>query len=145
MTRRRAPAHHLAVLVALAALAGGLSSCAAPREEIGTVNGSCYLALPAAFAAVHHHGRLDGVRLVSLASLRTGAPRLFAAAEPGAKRTRDVCLVAFSGAFAAGSVRQPFGAASGQVAIVELGFPTEHLFATVVLPRAPFDFAHGRA
>lgn len=145
MTRRRALARHLAVLVALGAVASGLSSCASAREEIGTVNGECYLALPAALAAVHHHGRLEGVRLVSAPWLRARAPRLFAAVREAGTRSGAVCLVAFGGAFAPAQVERGVGDASGTVAIVELGFPAKQLFGTVVLPRAPFDFAHSRA
>lgn len=143
MSRRRL-GRRAGALLALALVAAGLSGCAAARQELGTVNSDCYIALPAAFQAVHHHGRLEGVELVSVSSLRDRAPRLYAAARENGKTTGNVCLVAFAGRYRAASVGRPAGDASGRVAVVELGYPAKRLFATVVLARPPLGFGHFR-
>lgn len=139
---RRRASRTVAAWTAALVTAAALSGCAAARNELGTVNSDCYIAIPAAFRAVHHHGRLAGVRLVSVASLRTQAPLLYEAARSKGKSTRDVCLVAFTGEFLAESVTVPVGDTAGSVAVVELGYPAKRLFATLVLRRPPIPFGH---
>lgn len=139
----RAP-RRFAVWALAVVMAAALTGCASVRNELGTVNSDCYIALPAAFRAVHHHGKLDGVRLVSVASLRTKSPLLYDAAVAKGRVKKNVCLVAFVGNFLAASVTGPIGDTAGHVAVVELGYPDKHLIATLVLRRPPLPFGHFR-
>jgi hypothetical protein len=127
----------------LVAGAGVLGGCAAARSELGTANSNCYIGLPEGVAAVHHHGRLFGVRLVTVASLERRAPLLYRAARqaPGPKAAQ-VCLVAFTGAFDAAGVEHPFGRPTGHLAVVELEYPSKRLLGTLLLRHAPLPFGH---
>lgn len=128
---------------AAAALVAGvaLGGCASARNNLGTAGSTCYLGLPEAIGAVHHHGHLVGLRLVSVASLEQRAPRLYQAARraPG-KKVGQVCLVAFTGRFTASSVQHPIGRSRGHLAVVELGYPSKRVFATLLVRHAPFPF-----
>ncbi len=128
-----------AVVVGAFALAG----CASVRNELGTADSACYIGLPEAVAAVHHHGHLFGVRLVSVSSLERQAPLLYEAARkaPG-RSTSQVCLVAFGGTFTAGAVQHPLGRAASHLAVVELAYPDKRLFGTVLLRRPFLAFGH---
>lgn len=123
----------------------GLAGCASARNDLGTSSGGCYVALPAALDAVHHHGRLHGVRLTSVTSLRRRAPALYRAARTGVPAEQQVCLVAFAGRFTASGVADPIGHSSGGLAVVELGYPDHRVMATLVTARPPFEFGHSHA
>jgi|GEM_PF-1512759 len=140
----RRAARSVGIGVACTVMAVGLAGCAAARSELGTVNSDCYIVLPTAFRAVHHHGKLDGVRLVPVTSLRSHARLLYDAATRSGKRTGDVCLVAFRGDYLATSVVGHVGRTAGHVAVVELGYPGKRLFATLLLRRPPISFGHFR-
>jgi hypothetical protein len=120
----------------------GMGGCAAARNELGTASSGCYVDLALASHAVHHHGRLLGVRLVSVASLRMHAPLLFAGAEVHGKRLGQVCLVAFGGHFRSDRVASPAGVQEGDFAVVELGYPTRRLLTTLIVRRPPLPFGH---
>lgn len=133
------------VVLACGALAlggAGLGGCAAARNELGTASSDCYVDLALASHAVHHHGRLRGVRLENVASLRPHAPLLFNAAEGHGRRLGQVCLVAFGGHFTAGEVERPIGDRAGNVAVVELAYPRRDLLATLIVTRSPLPFGH---
>ena len=127
-------------VLALGAL--GLGGCAAARNELGTSSSGCYVDLALATHAVHHEGRLAGVRLVSVTSLRAHAPALFRAAEVRGKRLSQVCLVAFNGRFSASAVERPIGGTRGRLAVVELEYPHRRLLATLLVKRPPVPFGH---
>ena len=130
-----------ALFGALAAAAGlGFAGCTSVRNDLGTSSGACYEAIPAATAAVHHHGELHGVRLVGTGALRGRAPALYRAAT--AAHQRNVCLVAFTGEYSSAGVTDPVGKASGDVAVVELGYPDHRVLGTLVLIRQPLPFGH---
>lgn len=134
----------LGVALALVSGVSLLTACSAVRNELGTTNGSCFVALPTAKSALGDHGELVGVRLFTVTSLRRSAPRLYEAAvsAPGPRITR-VCLVAFHGHFRAYDVRLPVGDPSGHLAIVEIGYPGNRLLATLLLlRRMPLPFGH---
>jgi len=132
----------LLACAALAVSALGLGGCAAAREELGTAASGCFVDLALASHAVHDHGRLLGVRLVSVTSLSAHAPLLFNAAEVEGRRLAQVCLVAFGGHFVARGVERPIGAPSGVLAVVELGYPRRRLLATLLVTRPPLPFGH---
>lgn len=136
-------AQPLAAIAALVLSASLLSACASARNELGTASSDCYIELAGAFAAVHHHGRLLGVRLVSVASLRHHAPPLYRAARNDALASSDqVCLVALGGSFRNTAVAHPVGASRGDLAVAELAYPKKQLIATLVTSRAPLPFGH---
>ncbi len=141
----RERSHRIRALVAAGAvLAGaiGLGGCAAARDELGTSASDCYVDLAVAARAVHHEGRLQGVRLVSVASLRPHAPLLYDAAKTHGKRLGDVCLVAYGGDFEKARVESPLGQSTGRLAVVELGYPGRQLLATLLVVHPPLDFEH---
>lgn len=130
------------LVLAVLAAAGGLvlASCSSVRNDLGTGNSSCYMALPAASAAVHHRGHLHGVRLESTTALRTRAPLLYQAAT--AEDQHSVCLVAFTGRFTRAEVLRPAGQATGDLAVVELGYPDHRVLQTLLFTRQPVPFGH---
>lgn len=140
----RAPGARLAAAVGAVVLgAAALAGCASVRNELGTSNSACYLALPEAVKAVHHHGHLAGVRLVSVVSLRHRAPLLYGAAHQArGARVSQVCLVAFTGTFRADEVEHPMGRPAGHLAVVELGYPSKRQLATLLVRRLPLPFGH---
>lgn len=143
--RRTRAGSALPGLVLAVALVGGvlLGGCTSARNDLGTADSECYVAIPAATAAVHGAGRLAGVRLVTVSSLRLHSGVLYRAARdaPG-PRTASVCLVAFSGRFSAGQVTKPVGDLTGHLAVVALGFPDKRLLATLLAGTAPLPFGH---
>jgi hypothetical protein len=129
-------------LAAAAALCALVSGCASARNALGTANSGCYVALPEASAAVNGAGHLQGVRLVSVASLRhTGRLYALATSEPR-RHVSQVCLVAFTGPFRASEVHQPHGRSAGRLAIVVLEYPDNTLLGTIILRRVPLHFGH---
>jgi hypothetical protein len=141
------PGRRLAgVAIALVVGAAALGGCASARNELGTAESHCYIALPAAESAVHHRGVLHGVRLLTVTSLTSLKPRaslLYRAAKdaPGPKVTQ-VCLFAFGGDFKASDVEDPIGRNAGHLAVVELSYPGKRLLATLVARRVPLGFGH---
>jgi hypothetical protein len=133
-----------AALVCSALLLGAsaLQGCAAVRNELGTAASNCYVDLAVASRAVHHEGKLRGVRLVSVPSLRAHAPLLYRAAVARERRLSQVCLVAFGGRFDATRVERPIGEQTGVLAVVELGYPNRRLLATLLATRPPLPFGH---
>lgn len=138
---KRAGKVHVAAAAVLLSLL--VSACSSVRNDLGTSSSVCYGALPAATSAVHGQGRLDGVRLVTVASLKDSAPHLYRAATSvrGGGVSR-VCLVAFSGRFQADEVAHPIGSDRGHLAVVELAYPGDHLVATLLVTRPPLRFGH---
>jgi hypothetical protein len=122
--------------------AGVLAGCSSARSSLGTSDSSCYLALPTATKAVGGHGRLLGVHLFTLTSLRHRAPRLFKDLALGHDGSERVCVVAFSGAFDQATVSHPSGRSSGQLAVVVATTPGNELLGTVIFKRAPLHFGH---
>jgi len=120
-----------------------LTGCTSVRNDLGTSSSVCYGALPAATIAVHGEGRLEGVRLVNVSSLRASAPHLYHAATsiPG-PAVRRVCLVAFTGHFTAPGVSLPVGHPRGRLAVVELEYPDNRLLATLLVAGLPVHFGH---
>lgn len=144
---RHRPDRHLAqaALLAMALVVGGsaLSACTAVRNDLGTAESPCYVAIPAATAAVHGPKHLKGVALVGLSSLRTlDRPLYRAAVETSGRPARSVCLVAFTGHFEADQVTSPVGEPSGRLAVVALRYPDDRVLATLLAPRPPFAFGH---
>jgi uncharacterized protein YceK len=130
-----------APLAATATVVLLLSGCTSVRNDLGTSSSVCYGSLPAATSAVHARGRLDGVRLVTVSSLRTSAPHLYRAAiSSRGGAVSKVCLVAFSGDFRRGAVARPIGRERGSLAVVELVYPGERLSATRPVARPPPRF-----
>jgi hypothetical protein len=134
-----------AALLALALVVAGsaLSACTAVRNDLGTAEGQCYVAIPAATAAVHGPKHLKGVALVGLRSLRTiDRPLYRAAVETSGRPSPSVCLVAFTGHFRADQVTAPVGEPSGRLAVVALRYPGNRVLATLLVPHPPFAFGH---
>jgi hypothetical protein len=132
-----------ALPVAAVLLAVGLAACSSVRSDLGTTNGPCYVALPAASAAVHGQGHLAGVRLVTVSSLRH-VPVIYpvAATMRAGRRVTHVCLVAFTGHFTSGTVDEPHGRPMGHLAVVVLEYQGNELLGTVVFAHPPLRFGH---
>lgn len=123
-------------------LAGVLAGCSSARSSLGTSDSSCYLALPTATKAIGGHGRLLGVHLFTLTSLRHRSPHLFKALALGHDGSERVCVVAFSGVFDQATVSHPRGRSSGRLAVVVATTPGNELLGTVIFTRAPLHFGH---
>jgi len=127
-----------AALVGLMAVS---TSCATGHSELGTDDGPCFVALPAAYGAVHHRGALLGVRLVPWSALGRFAVRVQARLD-GHHPPGRVCVVAFSGAFRRNQVERPAGAEVGPLAVVVLRYPSAALVATLIAHHRPLAFGH---
>jgi hypothetical protein len=145
--RRRGAARLRAVIGAglfTAAAAVSMTACAATRNELGLNDGLCYVALPAANAAVHGRGSLIGLRLRKVSDLRV-VHQLMPLPTPRGHRLNSgtrLCLVAFRGAFAAREVHRARGREAGRVAVVVLTYPGNRVLGTVILDRPPLPFGH---
>ena len=122
-----------------------LAGCAATRNELGLSDGLCYVALPAANAAVHGQGSLLGLRLRRVSDLLPvrQLPRMSRIGRGMDISTGTrLCLVAFRGDFSSSDVTKPRGLPSGRVAVVVLTYPNNRLLATVILRHPPLPFGH---
>ena len=147
MTRRwwhRIRPAGVGVIVACLVTSVALTACASARSDLGTSSSPCFVALPTADGAVHEVGRLVGVRLFTVASLRHQAPHAYDAAVaagasglgPGSASWRSRVDSRRPGC------RHPRGRLAGKFAVVIVGYPTTHLFSTVIFRRVPLRFGH---
>lgn len=123
------------VAVAVAAMAI-LAGCGGPRSSLNTDASVCFRSLAVAGDAVHHKGKLVGVRRVSA--------REFAAHMPEAKDVgpHPVCVVAYQDDYRPGDVVGAQPAASGRFAVVGVTTGTPSLVGARVTDRLPFRFHH---
>ena len=131
MTQRGA----LAAASLLVALAVG-AACAAPRNTLGTRASACFRALPTAKAAVHHKGRLVGVRRVARKDVEHAFPN--AALGSG----HDYCIVGFSGPYGTADVDRPAGEAGGRYAVVVVTARGTTALQTFLSDRLPLRLRH---
>jgi hypothetical protein len=134
--------HVAAAVVGVMFFAVACAGCSSPSSELGTADGVCYLALPTATDAVHHHGTLVGVHEFTLASLKAQSPRLYAMLATKRPRTSRVCVAAFTGTFESTSVSHPLEHRSGGLAVVVVATPSNALLGTVLYRRPPLHFGH---
>ena len=119
---------------------GSAAGCSTVHESLGTSDSPCYVALPTATAAVGKAGHFDGVRLMTVSSLKF--PRLQTALRQAGIVSGRVCLVAFKGNFTSTRVSHPSGRASGHLAVVVLRYPNGTLVSTVLFRKLPTRFGH---
>jgi len=131
-----------ASVLAVVLAAGILASCASVRSDLGTADSNCFVDVASALHAVRHEGRLHGVRLVSVASLRPRSSLLYRAARDASRHPSQVCLVDFEGRFSAARVTDALGGRSGRYAVVEFGYPGRRLLGTLLVPKSPLPFGH---
>jgi len=122
-----------------------VTGCTTARSDLGTSVGSCYLALPTASKAVHESGHLLGVQQFTVGWLQRHAPALYRELVTGQAPSKRVCVVAFSGRFEAASVSGPHGLPSGQLAVVVLVNPGNHLLGTVIFAKPPLHIGRPSA
>jgi len=113
-----------------------LAACAAPRQTLGTRSSPCFRSLPAANAAVHHSGRLVGVRRVSRDALLHAFPK---AQLPAG---RDFCVVGFSDTFRADKVDRATGSQTGKYAAVIVTMRGTTALQTFLVDRIPLQLRH---
>jgi hypothetical protein len=119
-----------------------LASCSTARSDFGTIDASCYLALPAAAKAVGGHGHLEGVRKYTLSGLRDLAPRLYAQLADDLSKKQGVCIAGYSGHFSANEVSKPLGRPTGTLAVPVVATPGNTLLGTLILTKLPVRFEH---
>jgi hypothetical protein len=131
--RRRFGTGAVAVGLAGLLLAGG---CAGPRNTLNTATSKCFRSLPLARETVGPEGRLVGVRAVTATTL---AKRL-----PQAERLGDqpLCVMAFRGPYAAGSVPLAEPAGPGAYAVVAVDSRGSTVLASFVVDDLPLRFRH---
>lgn len=135
MTARR----RLITRLAIVCLLVGLSACAGGRISLGTATGECFRALPPAKTAVHGQGKLVGVRRVSASTLRARLPRESTLAS---LPDENLCVFAFNGNYAAGSVTGANPARSGRFAIVAVTTKKPAVVGAAVVDKLPTRFQH---
>jgi hypothetical protein len=123
-------------------LAAVFAGCTSGRSSLGTSDDSCYLALPTATSAVHAHGRLIGVHLFDMKTLRQRAPVVFKDLRTTYDAAQRVCVVAFQGHFTKASVSHGRGRSTGQVAVVVSTTPANHVLGTALFDLTPLHFGH---
>jgi len=127
------------VATAAAAVAAGTmlaSGCAAPRNTLGTASSTCFRALPTAKAAVHHRGKLVGVRRLGRDSVTRILPPV------GIVRPRNVCVIGFRGPYRSSEVDAPGTSPSGRYALVVVTHRGTTLLKTVLVDHLPLRLGH---
>jgi hypothetical protein len=128
-------------VAATVALGLGTAACTSARNNLGTTNGVCFVALPVAGAAVHHAGHLIGVRLLRTDDIHyTVFHRLVSSR--GVGHRQELCLVAYGGRFSRSRLERPAGRSRGRLAVVVVTYPRNHLVVTVLTHRSPTRFGH---
>jgi hypothetical protein len=142
---RRTVAGVVGVLMLLGSI-GLAAGCTTPRDALGTNASPCFRALPVAADAVGESGTLQGVRLLSGATLaREPRLRSVLSARAGAP-VGSVCVFAYRGSYTQADVEKPLGSppasGKGDYAVAVVSMPGNRLLGTVVLQREPFGFHH---
>ena len=122
----------------LAALLAFGSACTAPRNSLNTPASSCFRSLPPAAAAVHHKGKLVGVRHVRVDRLARRVPEVTSSPE------RVVCVVAFEDDYRPGNVQATGPQRSGRYALVVVRNRDSKVLAVHLRDRLPLRFRHLR-
>jgi len=135
-TQTARPPRGFGLAAAIAISLGLAGACTTARNALGTTAGSCFRDQAVATAAVHHRGRLVGVRRITAPHL---AGRLPAAAS---LPPREVCVFAFKGAWQAKDVDRPRGLPAGRYALVVVGARHGILEATFLDDKLPTRFRH---
>ena len=140
--RDRVSARVRALAAGFVLAASLLASCSSARIDVGTSDGSCYLALPTAAKAVGGHGHLEGVRKYTLSSLRGVAPRLYGRLADDVPKKQSVCVAGYTGHFTSAEVTKPLGRPSGTLAVAVVTTPANKLLGTLILTKLPVRFEH---
>ena len=119
-----------------------LSACSAARNDLGTTDESCYLALPTAAKAVGGHAHLAGVRKFTPRGPARHRPRLYGHLADDVPKGQSVCLAAYTGHFDASGVSKPLGRPTGTLAVVVVTTPANKLLGTLILTKIPVRFQH---
>jgi len=122
----------LAVAVAVAVV----GACGGPRNSLNTDASVCFRSLAVASGAVHHKGKLVGVRRVSTRSFATQMPDITAPDHD------PVCLVAYQSDYHPGDVVDARPPRAGRYALVAVTTGTPTLLGTRVTDRLPLRFRH---
>lgn len=143
---RRGSGRFAATVAAGVVSAAALAGCVSPRNALGTTSNPCFRAVPVASTAVHHRGKLAGIRLVGTKELGRYPHILDLLTSRVGNRFRQVCVISFHGAFRLDAVQRPAGrgptSGVGPVAIVVVSSPQNRLIATFVTEREPLPLRH---
>lgn len=131
--------HGTAALGLVIALVLGAGACAGGRISLGTGASACYRDLPPANDAVHHKGKLVGVRRVSAGNLRAHLPH---DATLATLPDQDLCLFAFSGTFPPASVTGAQNTKVGHYAVIAVGTRNTDVVGATVTDQLPTRFKH---
>ncbi len=119
-----------------------LGGCTSVRNNLGTADSPCYLALPAATRSVGTTSRLVGVHLTTLKTVARDSDLLADALHITNRSVDRACVFEFTGRFTHSSVSSPRGHVAGRFAVVVLTSPGNRLLGTVILNHSPFRFGH---
>lgn len=114
----------------------GPVACAGPRNTLNTATSHCFRSLPLARATVGQQGRLVGVRAVSAATLARRLPQVERLG------TQRLCVIAFRGPYAAGSIPRADPAGPGTYAVVAVDQRGATVLASAVVDDLPLRFRH---
>ena len=121
-----------AVALLLAVPAG----CAGPRNTLNTATSHCFRSLPLARTTVGQRGRLVGVRAVKAATLARRLPQVEHLG------TQRLCVIAFRGPYAAGSVPLAEPPGPGAYAVVAVDERGATVLASAIVDDLPLRFRH---
>jgi len=121
------------------AMALGAGACAGRTNALGTDAGACFRAVSPAESAVHRKGKLVGVRRISATALKARLPR---DATLSTLPSESLCVFAFGGTYAPGSVTAAHNTITGHFAIVAVGADHPTVVAAFVVNRLPTRFDH---
>jgi len=135
------------LVLALGVGGSALAGCTAARSALGTGASPCFRAIPPAEDAVHHRGKLAGVRIGPLTLVSGHYHRLSDALSDRSKvPVKAVCFVAYRGTFELNEVERPIMASSsrttGRFAIVVVSSPQNQLLGTFVVNQLPLRLRH---
>jgi hypothetical protein len=133
---RGKPIVAIGIALVMAASAG---ACAGRTDNLGTVAGACFRAVPPAETAIHNKGKLAGVRRISSAALRA---RLTHDVSLSTLPQESLCVFAFNGTYAPGSVTGARNTTTGHYAVVAVGAEHPDVVAAFVVNQLPTRFRH---
>ncbi|MGI9032508.1 MAG: hypothetical protein ACR2HY_02270 [Acidimicrobiales bacterium] len=112
------------------------AGCGGPRNSLNTATSVCFRSLVVAEDAVHHKGRLVGVRKVSAQTFARHVP------DAPTVPKDDVCLVAFGGDYRPGDVAGTRAPTTGRYAVVAVTTGQPVLLGARVTDDLPIRFRH---
>ncbi|MHB1486177.1 MAG: hypothetical protein ACYCS7_05260 [Acidimicrobiales bacterium] len=135
----------MAGMVMVLATGMSLSACSSPRLVLGTNSNLCFKALPVAEDAVHHQGRLLGVKKLDYSTLVQRLERGGTAVAPQSSAVSgetEVCVIGFRGHYGPGSVQYARPGSNGTYAVLAVTVENQRVIGAFIVQRLPVGLGH---